>query len=61
MRLFGELLSSELGGAVQPIHQGRRVSGWCLEIAEFAKKSNVLAQQSKSDRGRCVIRLTRLS
>jgi hypothetical protein len=61
MRLFGELLSSELGGAARQVHRGRRVSGWTLEIVESVRRSNVLAQQSNSNRGRCVIRLTQLS
>jgi holin-like protein len=44
MRPFGEPLSSELGGATQQTHQGRRVSDWTLEIVELARRSNVLAQ-----------------
>jgi hypothetical protein len=44
MRPLGELLSSELGGAAQQTHQGRRASGWTLKIVEFARRLNVLAQ-----------------
>jgi LrgA family len=42
MRLF--LLSSELRGAGQSIHRVKRASDWMLKIAEFARRSNVLAQ-----------------
>lgn len=44
MRPLGELLSSELGGAAQPIHRGKHVLGWTSKIVEFARRSNVLAQ-----------------